>query len=66
MSTFTHVLIVGGGAFGASTALELARLGHKVTVLEKSADGNAADNAASNDLNKIIRADYEVSDPSSR
>ena len=60
MSTFTHVLIVGGGAYGASTALELARLGHKVTVLEKSANGNAADNAASNDLNKIIRADYEV------
>ncbi|WFC99247.1 hypothetical protein MYAM1_001991 [Malassezia yamatoensis] len=61
MSSFTHVLIVGGGAFGASTAVELARLGHRVTVLEKSADGNAADNAASNDLNKIIRADYDKS-----
>lgn len=54
------MLVVGGGVFGASTALELARLGHRVTVLDKSADGNAADNAASNDLNKIIRADYDV------
>lgn len=60
MSSFTHVIVIGAGAFGASTALELARLGHRVTVLERSADGRAADNAASNDLNKIIRADYSV------
>ncbi|WFD30865.1 hypothetical protein MSPP1_001889 [Malassezia sp. CBS 17886] len=61
MSAFPHVLVIGAGAFGASAALELAHLGHRVTVVDRSADGFAAENAASNDLNKIIRADY--SDP---
>lgn len=61
MSAFKDVVIVGAGVYGASTALELARLGHRVTVLEKSADGYCASNAASNDLNKIVRADYNVS-----
>ena len=59
MSAFGHVLIVGAGVYGASTALELARLGHEVTVVDRSFDGFAASNAASYDLNKIIRADYE-------
>lgn len=51
-------IIIGSGAFGSSTALELAKAGHSVTVLERSADGYHSPDAASNDLNKIIRADY--------
>lgn len=60
MSAFSHVLIIGAGTFGATTALELARLGHQVTIVDRSADGHASGNAASNDLNKIIRSDYGV------
>lgn len=51
-------MIIGAGVFGASTALELRRAGHRVIVVERSADGYCAPDAASNDLNKIIRADY--------
>jgi sarcosine oxidase/L-pipecolate oxidase len=51
-------IVIGAGAFGSSTALELARAGHAVTVLERSANGYHSPDAASNDLNKIIRADY--------
>ncbi|WFD33822.1 hypothetical protein MCUN1_000642 [Malassezia cuniculi] len=59
MSTFRDIVIIGAGAFGASTALELARLGHRVTVLERTSNSSAADSAASSDINKIIRADYD-------
>lgn len=58
MSAYAHVLVIGAGAFGASTALELARLGHRVTVVDRSLDGYACENAASYDLNKIMRWDY--------
>lgn len=58
MSAFGHVLIVGAGIFGASTALELARLGHRVTIVDRSQDGYACENASSHDLNKIVRSDY--------
>lgn len=51
-------IVVGAGVFGSSTALELAKAGNTVTVLERSADGYHSADAASNDLNKIIRADY--------
>lgn len=52
-------LIVGAGIYGSSTALTLARLGYKnVTILDRSKDGFAASDAASNDLNKVIRSDY--------
>ncbi|PWN29241.1 FAD dependent oxidoreductase [Jaminaea rosea] len=53
-----HFIIVGSGVYGASTALTLVRLGHRVTVLERSRDGYAAHDSASNDYNKIIRSDY--------
>lgn len=55
-----HYLVVGSGCFGASTARELARLGHRVTVVERSPDGYTAPDSASNDYNKIIRSDYSV------
>ncbi|UZJ54686.1 hypothetical protein CBS101457_004006 [Exobasidium rhododendri] len=51
-------VIIGAGVFGSSTALELVKAGHQVTVLERSKDGYHSIDAASNDLNKIIRADY--------
>lgn len=40
------VLIIGGGVMGASSALELARAGAHVTVLEKSIPGAEASSAA--------------------
>ncbi|KAL3951731.1 hypothetical protein ACCO45_013448 [Purpureocillium lilacinum] len=53
------VVIVGGGAFGLSTALHLSRAGfHNVTVLEKDTQIPPRSSAA-NDLNKIVRAEYE-------
>ncbi|OIW28288.1 FAD dependent oxidoreductase [Coniochaeta ligniaria NRRL 30616] len=55
----TSILIVGGGTFGLSTAYRLAKAGYKhITVLEKSASIPPRDSAG-NDLNKIIRAEYE-------
>ncbi|MEX1248593.1 MAG: FAD-dependent oxidoreductase [Anaerolineales bacterium] len=33
----SHILIVGGGVFGVSTAIELRRRGHDVTLLEPGA-----------------------------
>jgi D-amino-acid dehydrogenase len=38
MSSSPDVVIVGGGAIGAASAYELARLGARVTVLERSGD----------------------------
>ncbi|KAK9895454.1 FAD dependent oxidoreductase [Cystobasidium minutum MCA 4210] len=61
----TEVLIIGGGVFGLSTALSLARGEYrskpeKILVIDRSADPPEED-AASSDINKIIRPDY--SDP---
>jgi len=51
------ILIVGGGAFGLSTALELVKgkyegKGHLITILDRSATPPASD-AASSDYNKV-------------
>lgn len=51
------VLIVGGGAFGTSTAFHLNQRGYSsVTVLDRF-DAPSTD-AAATDLNKVIRFDY--------
>ncbi|KKY30671.1 putative fructosyl amino acid oxidase [Diaporthe ampelina] len=51
------VLIVGGGAFGTSTAFHLNKRGYSsVTVLDRF-DAPSTDSAAT-DLNKVIRFDY--------
>lgn len=51
------VLIVGGGAFGTSTAFHLNKRGYSsVTVLDRF-DAPSTD-AAATDLNKVIRFDY--------
>lgn len=53
------IIIVGGGAFGLSTALHLSQNGYtNVSVFEK--DNHIPPRySAANDLNKIVRAEYE-------
>ena len=51
------VAIVGGGAFGTSTAYHLVKRGYtKVVVLDRFAPPSK--DAAATDLNKIVRYDY--------
>ncbi|KAJ4302916.1 hypothetical protein N0V90_001807 [Kalmusia sp. IMI 367209] len=53
------IAIVGSGAFGLSTALELSRNGYtNITVFEKDEEIPSRW-CAGNDLNKIARAEYE-------
>jgi sarcosine oxidase / L-pipecolate oxidase len=58
-----HVVIVGAGCFGVSTAVHLlqetgpSRPIYTVTVLDSS-DTIPAPDAASTDLNKIVRSSY--------
>ncbi|SCV49266.1 related to fructosyl amino acid oxidase [Fusarium fujikuroi] len=53
------ILIVGGGAFGLSTVVHLLRAGYKdITVLDRDEEIPSRWSAA-NDLNKIVRAEYE-------
>src|SRR5689334_8923205 len=58
-SKHDSVIIVGAGAFGLSTALHILRDGYTdVTVLERC-DEIPSRYSAANDINKIIRAEYE-------
>ncbi|KAJ5131032.1 FAD dependent oxidoreductase [Penicillium bovifimosum] len=53
------IIIVGGGAFGLSTALHLTRSGFTdISVFERD-DHIPPRYSAANDLNKIVRAEYE-------
>jgi sarcosine oxidase/L-pipecolate oxidase len=53
------IAIIGGGAFGLSTALELSNQGYSnIIVFEKDEEIPSRWSAA-NDLNKIMRAEYE-------
>lgn len=53
------IIIVGAGAFGLSTALHLSQSGYSnITVFERD-DEIPSIYSAANDLNKIIRAEYE-------
>lgn len=53
------VIIIGGGAFGLSTALHLSEAGYNdITILERDTQIPPRYSAA-NDLNKIVRAEYE-------
>lgn len=53
------ILIVGGGAFGLSTAYHLAQKGYSnISVFERD-DHIPPRYSAANDLNKIVRAEYE-------
>ncbi|KAI3401421.1 hypothetical protein diail_11505 [Diaporthe ilicicola] len=54
-----HIIIVGAGAFGLSTALHLSQDGYSnITVLEQD-DEIPSRYSAANDLNKIMRVEYE-------
>ncbi|KAI8892988.1 hypothetical protein BC833DRAFT_509031, partial [Globomyces pollinis-pini] len=50
------IIIVGGGCFGLSTALSLSDTHSNITVIDKLSIPTI--DAASTDINKIIRADY--------
>lgn len=57
MASNPSILIIGGGAFGTSSAYHLAHRGYtKVTILDRFAAPSK--DAAATDLNKIIRFDY--------
>lgn len=59
LSKKAPVLIVGAGAFGLATALELSQAGYEnITVLERDS-GVPSKFSAAFDINKIVRAEYE-------
>ena len=59
ISSDSHIAIIGGGAWGLSTALHLRRSGYtKITVFERS-ESIPSPYSAAWDLNKIVRAEYE-------
>jgi len=58
----TSVLIVGAGEFGAGTALSLLKTGnYTVTMIDRAPELPALD-AASTDINKVVRWDYSDKD----
>ncbi|KAF7595993.1 hypothetical protein BBP40_003772 [Aspergillus hancockii] len=59
VSKSAPIAIVGGGAFGLSTALHLSRDGYSnISVFEQD-DQIPPRYSAANDINKIVRAEYE-------
>ncbi|TIL48753.1 MAG: FAD-binding oxidoreductase, partial [Mesorhizobium sp.] len=52
-----HVVVVGAGIFGTSTALHLARLGLDVTIVNDGAPSNGASGRSLSWLNSARRAD---------
>ena len=55
-SNFSEVIVVGGGIFGLSTAVELAKRKHKVALLNP--DTLPHHLAASTDISKAVRVEY--------
>lgn len=55
-----EVVVVGGGVIGCATAYQLARDGHRVTLLEQFAAGH--DRASSHGPTRIIRLAYDGAD----
>ena len=56
MTTAPHIVVVGAGAFGGWTALELRRRGVRVTLIDAWGPGNAR--ASSGGETRVIRATY--------
>lgn len=57
-----HVVIVGSGEFGASTALSLLQSGKYTVEILDRAPVLPAEDAASTDINKVVRFDYAEKD----
>src|SRR5436305_3396785 len=57
-SKSSQYLIIGAGAFGASTALHLSRKEPSSSIVLIDRSPYPCPIAASNDINKIVRADY--------
>jgi glycine/D-amino acid oxidase-like deaminating enzyme len=55
------VVVAGAGVFGATAALELARRGHRVRLLDPGPLPHPL--AASNDISKIVRMEYGADEP---
>jgi sarcosine oxidase/L-pipecolate oxidase len=55
----TSFLIVGGGTIGLSTALHLSDRGYNNIVVLDRGEDIPSPFSAGNDVNKIVRADYE-------
>lgn len=55
----SKIAIVGGGAFGLSTALHLTEAGYSNISIYEQDDQIPPRFSAANDLNKIVRAEYE-------
>ena len=53
------ILILGAGTLGLSSALHLRQAGHTNITLLDSSDAIPSLASAGNDLNKIVRAEYE-------
>ncbi|KAF5005376.1 hypothetical protein FDECE_8188 [Fusarium decemcellulare] len=58
-SKSSNIAIVGGGAFGLSTALHLTEAGYTNISIYERDDQIPPRYSAANDLNKIVRAEYE-------
>ena len=56
MATTSDILVVGGGIFGITAALELRRRGHSVTLIDPGP--LPARLAASTDISKVVRIEY--------
>lgn len=59
MDKTSSIVIVGAGAWGLSTALHLVEAGYSNVVVFERAEKIPSPYSAANDLNKIIRAEYE-------
>lgn len=59
MDKRSTIAIIGAGAWGLSTALHLVEAGYKNVVVFERAEKVPSPYSAANDLNKIIRAEYE-------
>ncbi|WAO94946.1 DAO domain-containing protein [Fusarium falciforme] len=59
ISKSSNIAIVGGGAFGLSTALHLTEAGYTNISIYEQDDQIPPRYSAANDLNKIVRAEYE-------
>lgn len=56
--TQPSILVLGGGVFGATSALELATRGYPVTLMTPGGASQPHPRASSTDISKLVRMDY--------